>query len=91
MTHKSFNINYTVKVRLTKFGKELHKKRWEDFWNSVGRLNEFPYTPPKIDPDGYVEFQMWDLMEKFGSYCVLGCEPPFDTVILIDEDDLKDD
>jgi len=26
---KSFNINYPVKVKLTKFGKELHKKLWE--------------------------------------------------------------
>lgn len=88
---KSFNINYPVKVKLTKFGKELHKKLWEDFWNSHGKLDKFPYTPPKIDPDGYCEFIMWDLMNKFGSYCVLGCEQPFDTVILIDEDYLKDD
>jgi hypothetical protein len=34
---------------------------------------------------------MWDLMNKFGSYCVLGCEQPFDTIILIDEEYLKDD
>jgi hypothetical protein len=46
---KSFNINETVKVRLTKYGKELHKQQWEDFWNSVGRLKEFPYTPPIED------------------------------------------
>jgi hypothetical protein len=86
---KSFNINYTVKIRLTKFGKELHKQQY--FWNSVDRLDQFPYTPPKEDENGYCEFQMWDLMEKFGPYCGLGKEPPFDTVILIDEKDLKDD
>jgi hypothetical protein len=34
---------------------------------------------------------MWDLMEKFGFYMGMGCEVPFDTVILIDEKDLKDD
>jgi hypothetical protein len=88
---KHFNINCNVKVRLTKFGKELHKKDWEDFWNSIGRLDEFPYTPPKEDENGYCEFQMWDLMKKFGSYCGLGREMPFDTVIFIDEKDLKDD
>ena len=87
---KHFNINYPVKVRLTKFGKELHKKNWEDFWNSIGRLDDFPYTPPKTDPDGYIECEMWELMEKFGPYCGLGKELPFDTVILIDEKDLKD-
>ena len=63
---KSFNTNSSVKVRLTKFGKELHKKEWEDFWGS--RLDEYPYTPPKEDENGYCEFQMWDLMEKFGNH-----------------------
>lgn len=88
---KSFNINSTVKIKLTKFGKELHKKQWEDFWSSIGKLDEFPYTPPKEDENGYCEFQLWDLMEKFGAYCGLGRVPLFDTVILIDEKDLKDD
>jgi hypothetical protein len=82
---KLFNINSTVKVRLTKFGKELHKKDWEDFWSSVGRLDENPYRPPTPDADGYVEFQMWDLMEKFGSHCGMCKEQPFDSVILIDD------
>jgi hypothetical protein len=86
---KSFNINETVKVRLTKYGKELHKKQWVDFWNSVGRLNENPYTPPEEDENGYVQFQMWDLMEKFGNHCGLCRELAFETVILIDEKDLK--
>jgi hypothetical protein len=88
---KKFNINSVVNVRLTKFGKELHKKDWEDFWNSMGRLDEFPYTPPEEDENGYCKFQMWNLMDKFGSYCGMGREIPFDTVILIDEKDLKDD
>ena len=86
---KSFNINETVKVRLTKYGKELHKQQWEDFWNSVGRLKEFPYTPPIEDENGYVQFQMWDLMEKFGNHCGLCKELAFETVILIDEKHLK--
>lgn len=91
MGHKSFNINYTVKIRLTKYGKELLMKQWKDFWRSVGKLDENPYTPPEEDENGYVEFQMWDLMRDFGSYCGLGYELPFETVILIDEKDLKDE
>ena len=61
---KSFNINETVKVRLTEYGKKLHKQQWEDFWSSIGRLKENPYEPPEEDENGYVKFQMWDLMEK---------------------------
>ena len=88
---KSFNINYPVKVKLTKFGKELHKQLWDDFWSANGELDKFPYTPPKEDENGYVKFQLWNLMQDFGAYCGLGRELPFDAVILIDEDDLKDD
>lgn len=83
---KHFNINSTVKVRLTDYGRQLHKKQWEDFWSSVGKLDKHPYKPPETNPDGYCEFMMWDLMNKFGSYMVLGCEVPFETVILIDEE-----
>jgi hypothetical protein len=32
---------------------------------------------------------MWDLMEKFGNHCGLCKELAFETVILIDEEDLK--
>jgi hypothetical protein len=89
---KSFNINSTVKVKLTEYGKRIHKEFWEDyFWNSIGRLPEYPYVPPKEDENGYYEVQMWELMQDFGAYCGMGRELPFETVILIDEDDLKDD
>jgi hypothetical protein len=84
---KSFNINSTVKVRLTKVGEELLEKNWKDLWNSIGRANF--YKPPTPDADGYVEFQMWDLMERLGEYCSWGGDLPFDTEILIADKDLK--
>ena len=83
--------NSTIKVRLTKLGKELDKKLWEDFWSANNLLDKFPYTPPNEDENGYVEFQLWNLMQDFGAYCGLGQELPFETVILIDEKDLNDD
>lgn len=87
---KSFNINDTVKVKLTEHGKKLLERDWNDFWGSRGKLNEYPYKPKEPDADGYVRFQLWDLMYKLGKYCGLGCEPPFETVILIDENNLRD-
>ena len=87
---KSFNINNTVKVKLTEHGKHLLERDWNEFWSSHGKLDEYPYRPKHPDKDGYVRFQLWDLMYKLGKYCGLGCEPPFDTVILIDDEDLKD-
>jgi hypothetical protein len=59
-------------------------------FGSRGKLNEYPYKPKEPDADGYVRFQLWDLMYKLGKYCGLGCEPPFETVILIDENNLRD-
>lgn len=82
---KKLNINSNVKVKLTEFGKEFHKQRHIDFWNS---LQKEVYVPPGEDKDGYCEFQLWSLMEIFGSLCRMGCELPFETVILIDDKDL---
>ena len=84
---KSFNINSTVKVRLTKYGKELHRKYWEDLWISINRL---PYEPPTPDAGGYVEFQIWELIDTFGSPCGMCEGEPLCSAILIDEDDLKE-
>ena len=49
------------------------------------------FTPNISDKDGYSEFQMWDLMETFGSHVTFGgAILPFDTTILIDEKDIKE-
>ena len=90
---KSFNINNTVKVKLTEIGKQMLEQDYNKFWSAHGAgelLDKYPYEPHKEDEDGYVEFQLWSLMYQLGKYCILGCEPPFDTVILIDENDLRD-
>ncbi len=84
---KTFNINSNVKVKLTKFGKEHHRQRHIDFWNSLQK--DVVYLPPMEDQDGYCEFQLWKLMEIFGSFCVMGGgELPFETIILIEDKDL---
>ena len=87
---KSFNINNTVKVKLTEHGKKMLERDHNDFWGSRGILRDHPYIPKEEDEDGYVKFQLWNLMEELGKYCKLGCAMPFDTVILIDENDLGD-
>ena len=87
---KSFNINNTVKVKLTEHGKQMLERDHIEFWGGRGMLDKFPYQPPKEDEDGYVKFQLWSLMYQLGKYCGLGREMPFDTVILIDEKDLRD-
>ena len=90
MTSKKFNINSTVKIRLTEYGKQVLEKEHNKFWSSRGMLDKFPYQPYQEDENGYVKFQLWNLMDKLGKYCGIGCAMPFDTVILIDEDNLRD-
>lgn len=66
-----FNINDYVKVKLTEHGKKILKEK--DINNSV-------------DENGYTKFQLWDIMNIFGEYCILGCDVPFETEIIIPED-----
>lgn len=87
---KSLNINSTVKVKLTEFGKKMLKGDHNEFWGSLGLLKDHPYIPMEEDENGYVEFHLWVLMNKLGKYCWIGREMPFETIILIDEKDLRD-
>jgi hypothetical protein len=74
---KQFNINDTVKVKLTEYGKRMLKR------------NHF-YVPSEEDENGYVKFQLWSLIYQLGEYGIFGCEPLFGAVILIDENNLRD-
>lgn len=65
---QKLNLNFTVKVKLTSYGLEQHKKHWAFF-----RVNKTDvYTPPKIDSEGYSKFLLWELMSIFGSVLFLG-------------------
>lgn len=87
---KSFNINSTVKVKLTEYGKQMLERDHNEFWSAWGMLDKYPYTPRKEDENGYMEFQLWSLIYQLGKYCNIGCVIPFETVMLIDENDLRD-
>ena len=87
---KSFNINNIVKVKLTEHGKQMLEQDHNEFWGSLGVLKDHPYKPPEVDEQGYTNFHLWVLMNKLGKYCWIGREMPFETIILIDEKDLRD-
>jgi len=75
-----FNINNNVRVRLTKEGKEWHRKYWKDFWESIDQPDR-EYHPPKEDADGWSEWQLWILMETFGTVIGMGNDMMFETEI----------
>lgn len=68
-----FNINYYVKVKLTKTGRDI--------------LKNDPMRTLSVDEDenGYSKWQMWDLMATFGKYIHMGGNLPFETNIIIEE------
>ena len=82
---KTYNINSTVKVKLTDYGKKLHKQTWSSI------LAGTDIKLPKLieDDAGYSEWQLWELMAFFGNNLYLGNQHlPFETDILIDENNL---
>ena len=79
-----FNINETVKVKLTPFGKEMLLKDHNEFWSQYGKGYKSDFILPKEDEEGYSTWQLWILMKDLGKYCTLGGGNPFETDILID-------
>ena len=58
----SININDDVKVKLTDSGRDVL---------AMQQLRR------QQDADGYIKFQLWELMNVFGSYVYNGCSIPF--------------
>lgn len=81
--YQDFNINDYVKVKLTDRGKYLYQHRFDDINSKIRRNGGEPIVPVELeyDNDGYVEFQLWHLMEIFGKYLFNGCVAPFETTI----------
>ena len=69
------NVNDTVKVKLTPYGHYAHQKEFESLRSTCPSLS---YIHPKVDADGYSRFQIWELMNCFGPYMVVGSKPLFE-------------
>ena len=71
-----FNMNYNVKVKLTKIGLDELERQ-----HNVRRAS-FPmafkeFIAPKVDSDGFSEWQMWCLMGELGHLLGNGFDVPF--------------
>ena len=76
-----FNVNHDVKVKLTPKGINILKRRHEELCRLIDKEPDF--KEPKVDEDGYVTFQMWNLMHCFGHEICLGQELPFKAEIIL--------
>jgi hypothetical protein len=72
----SFNINDCVRVKLTEKGKKMLAE------HCGGEIPDWYDTYYKYDE--WYQFQLWDLMNIFGSHIHMGSDNPFETNILIE-------
>jgi len=66
----NINLNEYVKVKLTDYGEQIHYGNY--IAKGVSFCMKHKYRPPLIDEQGYSKFQLWDLMNIFGSVMYLG-------------------
>ena len=62
------NINDEVYVKLTDYGKAVHKASWNKY---MGMTN-FQYKEPDVDACGFSKFPLWELMNIFGPCMYMG-------------------
>lgn len=61
------NLNESVKVKLTDWGKEIFYHQYDRINKMVGKEVCKPIYP-KEDENGYTEFQLWCFMQLYGEY-----------------------
>lgn len=67
------NLNETIKVKLTPYGAEIYYKQFDELNKQHGRQICKPQMP-RIDKDGYTEFQLWHFIELYGQHIGM-CKP----------------
>lgn len=70
---QKINLNETIKVKLTPLGAEIYYKQFDDVNKQRGREICKPQMP-RIDKDGYTEFQLWHFIELYGKH-IGACKP----------------
>ena len=87
------NLNETVKVKLNEIGLAIYADRAKETNKKFEENNIKHRCPiyPKRDDEGYVEFQLWDLMNLYGKYLELTLIPPFEDNVIYFEKELLED
>ena len=70
---QKINLNETIKVKLTPLGAEIYYKQFDELNKQRGREICKPQMP-RIDKDGYTEFQLWYFIELYGQHIGM-CKP----------------
>lgn len=73
------NLNETVKFKLTDYGKDIYYHQFDDLNKRIIQNGGKPIEPhfPKEDEDGYSEMNLWELMNLYGNYMLIGHQNVF--------------
>ena len=61
------NLNESIKVKLTDWGKEIYYHQYDEINKIIGRELCKPKLP-KEDENGYTEFLLWEFISLYGKY-----------------------
>ena len=76
------NLNENIKAKLNDRGKDIYYHQYDLI---------LPFCPhikpsyPKVDKDGYTEFQIWHFMELYGEHIGMGRNPVLESMNVIYE------
>jgi len=84
------NLNSSVKVKLTDYGKDIYYHQYDEINNKYGRTICKP-TFPKVDAEGFTKFQLHTFINLYGEYLIIGGKAVTkDINIYINESDLQE-
>lgn len=82
------NLNQYVKVKLSDLGKDIYYHQYDEVNEMIKRRGGKLIKPamPKVDADGYTQFQIWQFMNLYGAYMIMCGEQVLETldVIIVD-------
>ena len=76
------NLNERIKVKLTDYGKEIYRHRFDDMFART-KLKIFKPENPEIDDEGYTSFVLWDFISIFGNYIGMGLPNVIDPLDIV--------
>lgn len=72
------NLNDKVKFRPTKLGMQVLEQKHNAIFSS-----QIPFKTPKTDANGYMETEIWQFMNNFGSHMFNGVDVPVETEVFV--------
>lgn len=91
---KEINFNSSVQIKLTAEGLKILKKKYNELLSTMTKESHEiagEFELPDFDKDGYTKMQLWQVMNIFGEYMVVGNpNPPFESSIRISEEFIEE-